>query len=207
VINAYFALLQAYTDSRGNDCERCKFVNTQVMAFFTNDEDNGHKKKLSLNCFNYDRVFFPTNVSECHWALIEVSTKEKKVRYFDSLGWSGQKYLDMIMRYLEFRHQQVDFSSWHAIDMGKSVPQQDNKDDCGIFCMMYADYRVDNLPLDFEMSDILGFRKKIALDILRGHVKYYTPEVIVCPSKKQFKYHCSPCGSDDDTDDDIMILN
>jgi Ulp1 family protease len=61
---------------------------------------------------------------------------------------------------------------WKFIHRKRSIPQQDNGTDCGMFVIMYADFLSDDLPLSFEPIDMLAFRTKVGCDLMRKRFLY-----------------------------------
>jgi Ulp1 family protease len=51
-------------------------------------------------------------------------------------------------------------------------PKQDNSFDCGVFTIVCADFLLDNLPLNYSQENMEFWRQKIAIDILRGRLRY-----------------------------------
>ena len=57
----------------------------------------------------------------------------------------------------------------------KDSPLQTNSVDCGVFVIMYANFLIDNIPLDessFTESNMEYFRSKIIHDMLLGYLDY-----------------------------------
>ena len=124
-----------------------------------------------------DRLFLPIFKSGCHWALIMIMMKEKKVMHYDSLHWGGEATYRTIMKWLTAgasHHGIDDFSpdEWSFVDMREKVPKQPNSNDCAIYTMMFADYLSDDLEFTFSADVFNFFREKIAADIIRGRLTY-----------------------------------
>ena len=100
--------------------------------------------------------------------------------YYNSSGGDGDNYMALVMRYLKREHQDklgtpLDQSKWTCSSLGKTVPQQTNKSDCGMFTCTYATYKTDTLvrgssvmglPFDFDQSDMPYLRERLVLDIM-----------------------------------------
>jgi len=63
---------------------------------------------------------------------------------------------------------------WKFVHRKRSIPQQDNGTDCGMFVIMYADFLSDDLLLSFEPIDMLAFRTKVGCDLMRKGFLYPT---------------------------------
>ena len=42
------------------------------------------KRWTKQNVFNFDKIFIPININNCHWVLIIIFIKDKKIMYYDS---------------------------------------------------------------------------------------------------------------------------
>lgn len=114
-----------------------------------------------------------------HWTMMVVYVEEKKICYLDSMGASGKKYTDAILKYFQDESRaklnvDLDVSLWHVEYYGngtgimENIPQQHNGVDCGVFSIMFADFISDNLPLVFTQNEMDEYRRKICASILRG---------------------------------------
>jgi Ulp1 family protease len=120
-----------------------------------------------------------------------IFVEKKQIHFFDSssqtikkkeydLGSNaysrGLRYMKGLLQWVKEEGKQrgviVNMSEWTLIDHGKEFPQQQNNFDCGTFAIVCADYLVDNLPLNFSQEDMEFWRHKIAIDILRGKLRY-----------------------------------
>jgi Ulp1 family protease len=71
------------------------------------------------------------------------------------------------------KKQELKISQWNVMTKENGVPQQmSNRNKCGVFAMMCADFVSDNLPMTFNLDEMKFFRRKIAGDILRGYLNY-----------------------------------
>ena len=107
-----------------------------------------------------------------HWALVVAYIGERKLEYLDSLGYDGDIVMQHIGRYLDDHAKDqklevLDAVHWKRVS-NKQIPMQKDGFNCGIFALAYADYRSLGIEISFSESDIPGFRKKIAQEILIG---------------------------------------
>ena len=121
-------------------------------------------------------------MSDSHWCLAVAHVQKRRLKYYDSLGGEGHKYLNGLQLYLldeakKFRgvtgvnQSLLDVANWEVVPGGEMLtPQQANCDDCGVFTCIYANYVSADLPLGFTATDMPLFRKRITLDILRKKV-------------------------------------
>ena len=124
-----------------------------------------------IDIFLRDKLFYPINIKDAHWALVIVLIQKKRIVYRDSMGISGQFYTNAIKQYIfdEWHRRngmpmtQVQMDEWVEMSMPPiDLPQQKNGFDCGMFVCMYADYMLNNLPELFSQNDMPLLRKKYA---------------------------------------------
>eukprot|EP00924_Labyrinthula_sp_SR-Ha-C_P003326 augustus_masked-scaffold_15-processed-gene-6.49-mRNA-1 protein AED:0.24 eAED:0.25 QI:0/-1/0/1/-1/1/1/0/463 len=179
VINTFMVLLRRYTIKHLPKEKQCYFHST----FFFNklSENNSYnysnvkkwtkRGRRKCNIFSQRLVFIPVNVHNTHWTLVVVDIENKNISYYDSMGSQGEFAVDLIARYLQDEsmdklNKQLELSSWTLGAKGKSIPQQRNGFDCGVFVCIFSYYLVFEQELDFDQADMSYFRKRICLDIL-----------------------------------------
>ena len=105
------------------------------------------------NIFQMNKIFFPINHHNTHWALVQADMEQHVLTYYDSLGKDaankptgsslGQQALSAILKYLRHEHMQVYKSelqsTWAIVDESNKIPQQSNGSDCGVFTIAHAD--------------------------------------------------------------------
>lgn len=126
-----------------------------------------------------DKVIIPINISNCHWTLGAIFVQNKEIHYYDSMGSTGQKYLDAMWQWVfdEVKAKKrilLNKSEWTILPVPET-PKQNNGTDCGVFTIMCADFLMDNMPIlesTYSQADMPFFRQKIMNDILRGYLDY-----------------------------------
>jgi sentrin-specific protease 1 len=138
----------------------------------------------TTSIFDLLRMVVPVNIANSHWTSVQVDLPGKRVLYYDSMGGGGGKYMSHVMEYLKGEHlakleKPLNESEWTCSSLGRTVPQQENCSDCGMFTSTFATYETDTLvrgggvvglPLNFSQSDMPYFRKRLALDILNARI-------------------------------------
>ena len=71
------------------------------------------------------------NVGGNHWTLVVVNIPAKVIKYYNSCGHIGKRYMDGIYQYLNDEHLRLYNESlvrneWKNIDMLCNIPQQGN---------------------------------------------------------------------------------
>ena len=104
--------------------------------------------------------------------------QQRSIVYYDSMGGSGKHYTKALVKFfcdesksrkgVEMSEQEWGVS---ASDR-RCTPQQQNGVDCGMFSILFADYITDDLPLDFDQSQIPEFRRRVTAAIARGSLNY-----------------------------------
>ena len=125
--------------------------------------------------FALDKIFFPVNVPNVHWACAVIFVQEKRIQYFDSLGGAGKHYLKALLQYVKDEWESKnpgeelpDLKDWKLVSTTIDTPRQENGWDCGVFICMFADFLSLGYPLSFKQEHITQCRERIALSILQG---------------------------------------
>lgn len=134
-----------------------------------------------INLYKFDRVFIPVYYN-VHFAMFEIQIRNRKIIYYDSLPMTEikssmtQKWMKGIKRCLIDHAADQKLSKEEKVLYWDTIygisPRQENGSDCGIFAMLCADFRSDDLPLDYQQKEINFFREKIATDLVRGKLNY-----------------------------------
>lgn len=96
-----------------------------------------------------------------HWALITIKPRERRIEYYDSLGWNGEQYLSIVEDYLKSRTGE---NEWTLENIAE-IPRQDNNSDCGVFLCQYAIHLAKNQEFSFDQSSMPLKRKQMIYEI------------------------------------------
>ena len=124
--------------------------------------------------FQLDKLFFPVNITRTHWALVTVFMEDKRIQFYDSMGAAGTESLEAIFQYIQQEHLTKlgypleDTQAWQLVACTDDTPRQGNGFDCGVFCCTYMDLLASNAPLNFDQTDMMRCRKRLALAIIQG---------------------------------------
>jgi len=187
VVNFYMAMLQEQNDAlcdANPSLRRCQFFTSHFIAKLLEDQ----KKKgnhgdfeytrvmrwaKTINIFDLDKIFFPINFHESHWALLVADMPERVISYYCSTNLDGVKYCRHIMEWIKmeyFNQKKEHFSGSDFILQNTRSPEQTTKYDCAAFVLKTADCLANNLPLYYGQNDIS--RLNLATDIIRGTFSY-----------------------------------
>ena len=94
-----------------------------------------------------------------------IDVKNKVIRYCDSLNGNGSAMLNTLMDYLieerrDKKKDELDRAQWTLKDMKRSVPQQENCSDCGVFTCTNA------ILSCMHLVPLLSFRNLVAFRLL-----------------------------------------
>ena len=198
IINFYFGMLQERNNNlraRFPHTKRLLFFNTFFMTKLLGDDllYNSDRTGLSPKCFNYqavtkwtkrinifndiDDIYIPINIPRSHWCLIVVDIIHKIIYFYDSIHnvQRGSKFVDATFRWLNeehFKNNRIHLprDSWTS-EILMDIPQQQNGNDCGVFLILFADFRSDNIHVNY-IHDIPFHRRRIARNILAGDLFY-----------------------------------
>jgi sentrin-specific protease 1 len=182
VINFYMKLLQE------RDAALCASNTRRLTSHFFNSfflpkimenfytYNNVLRWTTRFNVFNMDKLYFPINIGNVHWAMAVIFMRYKTIIYYDSFRGSGETFVNTLLHWLqdEAHRKNVHFdpTDWISVPKPNYGPMQDNGYDCGVFSIMCADYTSDNLPLDYNQSGMKFYRRHILRSILRGSLNY-----------------------------------
>uniref|UniRef100_A0A1A7WWX7 SUMO1/sentrin specific peptidase 5 n=1 Tax=Iconisemion striatum TaxID=60296 RepID=A0A1A7WWX7_9TELE len=110
---------------------------------------------------------------EIHWSLISVNMANKTISYYDSQGIVFRHTTDNIMKYLQSEareKKQAAFQKGWKITIIKSIPQQKNDSDCGVFVLEYCRCLSLKQPLLFSQDDMPRIRKRIYKELCDCHL-------------------------------------
>jgi hypothetical protein len=201
VINNYYKLLQVrdQKNDRKSLFFYCFYLTALYLKQYINEERNVydfdvvlnkfHKEKKNIeklkNVFEMDKIFFPVFKDDNHWSLIVIYVQQKRINYYDSrstrdAGSYGDVLMSIIKMWLfdvanKFDISGFNFADWTCVTTDKkTVPQQDNSNDCGIFCIMFTDYLANNYPLEDNVIQkyVAHFRILIAITYLNKKLVY-----------------------------------
>lgn len=109
-----------------------------------------------------------------HWCLVCVNFVAKTIKYYDSLGGSNRRCIDVIMMYLREEHKnkkdkEFNQSGWQLLN-ATDCPKQENSYDCGVFTCINAEYLARDAKLDFTQKDMPKLRHRICYEILNNRL-------------------------------------
>ena len=129
----------------------------------------------SRDLFQLRLLLIPVNIGASHWICAEIDFPDRTIRLLDSMMATGDYDQDRdiagahLLRYLQDEHR-----ARHGRDLPpgwrtahpRGLPQQDNQDDCGVFCCFYMDRLITQRPWNFDARHTRYLRARLALALL-----------------------------------------
>ena len=170
VIDCYLSLLQQWDKELGGNSI---FLPTQFLRIRVDmKEIVTFSKSKELN-METKFVLAPILINDNHWVMVIVDIKKECLNFFNSMGGPWAQECNIICDWL---HLLLPTVTWSTNIMSQTIRdfplQTGNTTECGIFVMMYADYFLEDLVMNFTLRDMPHFRIKIFADIFRGRLKY-----------------------------------
>ena len=104
--------------------------------------------------------------------LLPFKLRHKKVMYYDSKAYDGLRFMDLFFLYLKDEHQQVigepfNNEEWEWVHYPSDCSSQGrNNNACGVMISAIGDLLLQDLPLNFRLSDVPYYRRRMTLSIL-----------------------------------------
>lgn len=158
VINMYGELIMEATN------HKVHFFNSFFYRQFVAKGYEGVRrwtKKVDL--FSKTLLLIPLHL-EIHWSLITVDVSKQNINFYDSQGILFKFAVDNILKYIlaeaKEKKQLVFQKGWKMV-VNKTIPQQKNDNDCGVFVLEYCKCLAFLKPLLFTQEDMPRVRKRI----------------------------------------------
>jgi Ulp1 family protease len=105
----------------------------------------------------------------CFFHLLTHTSQTSHIFYHDSLGSQNPVVLQNLMQYLQDRAppNTFDATRWTCVNSMRTIPQQENFSDCGVFSLVLTLFAADNQPFTYSQTDMQYYRNFIALAIYK----------------------------------------
>ncbi|KAJ8278317.1 hypothetical protein GJAV_G00086320 [Gymnothorax javanicus] len=118
-------------------------------------------KKVDL--FSKTLLLIPIHL-EIHWSLITVDVPHRTIHFYDSQGIMFKYAVENILKYIlaeAKEKQRTVYQKGWKMTVNKSIPQQKNDSDCGVFVLEYCKRLALKQPLHFTQEDMPKVRMRI----------------------------------------------
>uniref|UniRef100_A0A915PK57 Ubiquitin-like protease family profile domain-containing protein n=1 Tax=Setaria digitata TaxID=48799 RepID=A0A915PK57_9BILA len=121
-----------------------------------------------IDIFSYEMLLVPVHLG-AHWCLAVIDFKNRIIDYYDSMGGSNDRCLDILSEYLceeslDKRKNEFDLSDWQLVNR-EDIPQQMNGSDCGMFACKFAEYVTRRAQISFSQEHMPYFRERMVYEI------------------------------------------
>lgn len=82
-------------------------------------------------------ILFPLHVQSNHWCLMCADMRSRRLYVFDSLS-RDLKQQHLVYEKIKLFMIYLSLDLWTVVDLGSRVAQQENLDDCGVYCCVFA---------------------------------------------------------------------
>lgn len=181
IVNFYMELIDER--SRGSKTLPSTFCFNSFLypSFEAGDYDRVRNFTRKSDIFTKTLVIIPIHKIN-HWSLVFIDMQKKQLCYLDSLSEYRIKtgtathyaveILENIQSYLAYEYLNkkgtlLDSENWETIHI-RTVPQQTNSDDCGVFMCQFAKLKTQNKPLLFSQQSIPQLREQMCSEILNA---------------------------------------
>ena len=135
------------------------------------------EKNLNINIFQADKVYIPININNIHWLMVVIMMKAQVIEAYDSKHKlfinerheALQKILNFVGSTYEDTYNSTLPTSWRLNHGKRTIPRQNNDNDCGAFMLSFLDMNSVGDDLNFTQGNISNFRKRIQLSIITNN--------------------------------------
>ena len=138
----------------------------------------------------YDCIVIPINTGK-HWCLVYIDVQKQMIYYYDPMnkGIQNVSVIKLITFYFgqfcELRSYCIDygakkFVTSFDITWENKFPLQKDHASCGVFILMYTNYRLNILNVNPIIDRITEIRKRFVLELLKGPSNGLTLKLILC---------------------------
>ena len=181
VINYYCALVAAQIS--GVCCLGTFFFTKLDSA----DREGAHRWVRRQPVFSSRVVLVVINRHQ-HWTLCAVDNVRGTITYYDSLGGAGEDVMALVASFLDEAferkfgttadkrvvadeagadsHAHLRYVDFERRSPRRSVPQQRNAHDCGVFTTQFCLYAALSLKMNFKQEDIPYLRRLIVVELM-----------------------------------------
>jgi len=193
VINFYFSLLAQRNDRLREEkgWPKCHFMSTFFFSKLIGGSFAGEvaynyanvkRWTKKVDVFSMDLLLIPVNLGNLHWALLTIDLAKTCINYYDSLGGSGTHVINALGRWLEDesrakRGVALDTSHcganfWTRRSHGKTIPQQNNMSDCGVFTCEFAQtLSKGSSDFGFSAEDMPYMRRRVCHELCAAYIQ------------------------------------
>ena len=173
IINAYMHLLsEKYVD--------IFFFDTFFHKTLEENGFNSSRSYVRVNPFSSKRWIMPVNFQNCHWILLHLELEhlirgQVTMDLYDSatkMNFCYDIQTNEICKYIKYMYEKHEKSRISNLDLtlqniSSTLPQQENKYDCGAYICAYAIFLAATKDVEFDQFNIDTFRPNMKHEFRR----------------------------------------
>lgn len=123
-----------------------------------------------LNIFAYDMVILPINGGRraIHWRIATIDNASHAIKLYNPLGRKDNVLLKKLEEFLKLTAAQRGQPEHVYEKVNEAGPCQRNRYDCGVFCLVYADFVSRRKVPQFIQKDMPALRDRLIYEICTG---------------------------------------
>jgi len=127
----------------------------------------------NFDALSYDKIFFPINITNCHWVLVVMDKGAGTITVYDSLGGEHPVIGASIKRWAldEADYYNTPARVWSVRHAW--CRSQENSDDCGVFTVQNMNYIAMGLNLRTMTRSTAYYRRRMAAELLARSIGGY----------------------------------
>ncbi|CAG9534952.1 unnamed protein product [Cercopithifilaria johnstoni] len=170
VVNFYMNLICERSKNDANLPKAYAFNSFFYSTLSTKGYASVRRWTRKIDVFSYEILLIPVHLG-AHWCLAVIDFKNRIIDYYDSMGGSNDRCLDILSEYLceeslDKKKQEFDLSGWQLMNR-YDIPQQMNGSDCGMFACKFAEYASRRAQISFNQEHMPYFRERMVFEICR----------------------------------------
>ncbi|KAJ3052183.1 hypothetical protein HK097_006735 [Rhizophlyctis rosea] len=178
IINTYLALL---SERAAADPTRLGSVFLFNSYLYSRLVANGYKFENVSGFFaekgspfDYEFVLLPIS-EHFHWTIFVIQPRIKQICYYDSLKYSNPKRMRTVKAYLDNMHRKhhagkgIKWSEWKEV-VPKDFPTQPDAVNCGVFVLSIANYTLQKMKIDIDLTRLNDMRRIINYQLIMGGI-------------------------------------
>ena len=173
VMGNYLLLIGKRSKENPGDYPNCHVFATHFYTLLSRtgrgyDFDRVKSWTRRVDLFSMDVIIMPIHMGN-HWTMAIVLPQKHHIDYYDSLGGTNSKCVDILKRYMKDEYKdkkktELKVSWTHTFQ--RDIPQQNNGYDCGVFACRFAECAGRGSAPDFSQSRMAYFRQRMILEIV-----------------------------------------
>lgn len=115
-------------------------------------------------------IIAPINTKKgTHWALAHVDEIEKRIRFYDSLHFSGKVEMQQVETELNRYKSLKGISIFpYAKEDVTDIPFQEDNNSCGVYSLFFAKHIISNMAMNFDQDQVNIYRHGIVYKLING---------------------------------------